>query len=287
MIRYIRKNIRECESEAGIFMDITMLGTGNAMVTECYNTCFVLRDGDRHLLVDGGGGNTLLAQLKHAGFDWMDMREIFVTHKHVDHIMGVVWMIRMICQHMRQGAYDGEAVIYGHAEVIALLRELSEKLIQKKDVAMIGQRLHLIPVEDGASKEILGKKVTFFDIQSTKAKQFGFCMDLGAGRKLTCCGDEPYNSCEEAYAKDSTWLLHEAFCLHGQADIFHPYEKHHSTVKDACELAERYSVPNLILYHTEESHGDQRQKLYLEEGRKYFSGNLLVPEDLDVISLHS
>ena len=23
-------------------MNITMLGTGNAMVTECYNTCFVL-----------------------------------------------------------------------------------------------------------------------------------------------------------------------------------------------------------------------------------------------------
>ena len=112
MIRYIRKNIKECESEAGIFMDITMLGTGNAMVTECYNTCFVLRDGDKHLLVDGGGGNTLLAQLKHAGFDWMDMREIFVTHKHVDHIMGIVWMIRMICQHMKQGQYEGEATIY-------------------------------------------------------------------------------------------------------------------------------------------------------------------------------
>ena len=39
-------------------MNITMLGTGNAMVTECYNTCFVLEDGDKHLLVDGGGGNT-------------------------------------------------------------------------------------------------------------------------------------------------------------------------------------------------------------------------------------
>ena len=76
-----------------------------------------------------------------------------ISHKHIDHIMGIIWMIRMICQHMRQGAYDGEAVIYGHAEVIALLRELSEKLIQKKDVAMIGQRLHLVPVEDGASKE--------------------------------------------------------------------------------------------------------------------------------------
>ena len=34
-------------------MNITMLGTGNAMVTECYNTCFVLQDGEKHLLVEG------------------------------------------------------------------------------------------------------------------------------------------------------------------------------------------------------------------------------------------
>ncbi len=25
-------------------MKITMLGTGNALVTECYNTCFVIED---------------------------------------------------------------------------------------------------------------------------------------------------------------------------------------------------------------------------------------------------
>lgn len=29
-------------------------------------------------------------------------------------------------------------------------------------------------------------------------------------------------------------------------DIFDPYEKHHSTVKDACELAEKLNVENLI-----------------------------------------
>ena len=113
-------------------MNITMLGTGNAMVTECYNTCFVLEDGDKHLLVDGGGGNTLLRQLKQAGFDWKDMREIFVTHKHVDHIMGVVWMIRMICQNMKQGQYDGEATIYGHEEVIRILKEMAEMLYPAK-----------------------------------------------------------------------------------------------------------------------------------------------------------
>lgn len=172
-------------------MNITMLGTGNAMVTECYNTCFVLQDGEKHLLVDGGGGNTLLRQLKQAGFDWKDMREIFVTHKHVDHLMGIIWMIRMICQHMRQGAY----------------------------------------------------------------------------------------------AKDSTWLLHEAFCLHGQADIFHPYEKHHSTVKDACELTEQLHVKNLLLYHTEDRNLAKRKELYTEEGKRYYHGNLYVPDDLEKLSL--
>ena len=106
-----------------------------------------------------------------------------------------------------------------------------------------------------------------------------------SGRKLTCCGDEPYNSCEEAYAKDSTWLLHEAFCLHGQADIFHPYEKHHSTVKDACELAEQLHVKNLLLYHTEDRNLAKRKDLYTEEGKRYYHGNLYVPEDLEKISL--
>lgn len=56
-------------------MKLTMLGTGNAVVTECYNTCFVLEDEertqeDRYFLVDGGGGNGLLHQLKEAGISW-------------------------------------------------------------------------------------------------------------------------------------------------------------------------------------------------------------------------
>ena len=41
-------------------MKLTMLGTGNAKVTECYNTCFLLSDAGRYFLVDGGGGNGIL-----------------------------------------------------------------------------------------------------------------------------------------------------------------------------------------------------------------------------------
>ena len=233
-------------------MKLTILGTGNALVTECYNTCFALQDGDEVFLVDGGGGSTILTRLKQAGIDIGSIHTIFVTHKHIDHILGIIWMIRIIGQKMNGGKYDGNVIIYAHDEVTTLLQDFSEKLLQKKDTEFIGMRLHLIPVADGESKEILNKKVTFFDIQSTKARQFGFCMELGNGEKFTCCGDEPYHPCEEKYAKNSTWLLHEAFCLSSQAEIFHPYEKHHSTVKDACELAEKLHVKNLLLYHTED-----------------------------------
>ena len=266
-------------------MKLTMLGTGNAIVTECYNTCFVMQEEDQYFLVDGGGGSTLLRQLKYAGIDWKNIRNIFVTHKHLDHITGILWMIRMICQNMNRGEYEGEATIYAHDEVIALLKDMAGKLLQKKETVFIDDRLHLQIVEDGESIKILDKKVTFFDIQSTKAKQFGFCMELGKGEKLTCCGDEPYNVCEKQYAENSAWLLHEAFCLDSQAEIFHPYEKHHSTVKDACKLAAELNVKNLLLSHTEDKNILRRKELYTKEGREYFNGNLLIPDDLESVEI--
>lgn len=286
-----------------------MLGTGNAQATQCYNTCFVLEEQNHYFMVDAGGGNTILGRLREAEVDWRDVRDIFVTHKHIDHILGIVWMMRMICQNMKQGSYEGEARIYAHQEVAEILADLGETLLQKKHAAYIRMQtlsdyqneeskssqskglagretcLRLLIVEDGQSCEIIGHDVTFFDIHSTKAKQFGFCMYLSGHEKLTCCGDEPYNELEERYARGSKWLMHEAFCLYGQADVFKPYEKHHSTVKDAAELAASLDVENLILYHTEDKNMCRRKELYTEEGSRYFHGNLYVPEDLECFEL--
>ncbi len=266
-------------------MKLTMLGTGYATVTDCYNTCFVLNDGVKYLLVDGGGGNALLCRLKEAGINWKDIRDIFVTHKHIDHLLGIIWMVRMICQNMNRGTYDGEARIYAHDEVISLIERMARDLLGAKEVSFVGNRLRLITVGDGEEREIIGRKTAFFDIHSTKAKQYGFSMDLGGGAKLTCCGDEPYNECARKYAEGSKWLLHEAFCLYSQAARFRPYEKHHSTVKEACELAQRLGAENLLLYHTEDKNIKNRKELYTAEGRQYYSGNLHVPDDMEVLEL--
>ena len=139
-------------------MKLTILGTGNAAVTECYNTCFVLSEKDDYFLVDGGGGNGILHQLKHAGIDWKQVRTIFVTHKHLDHIMGILWMIRMVCQNISRGQYEEDAVIYAHEEVIGLLKGMAENLLQKKKPLFwisvsISSRLRT-----GSQKKFSGKK---------------------------------------------------------------------------------------------------------------------------------
>ena len=80
--------------------------------------------------------------------------------------------------------------------------------------------------------------------------------------------------------------MHEAFCLYRDREIYKPYEKHHTTVKEACEHAEELKVKNLILYHTEDKNIARRKELYTEEGRAYYHcGNLMVPEDLERIVL--
>ena len=43
---------------------VIILGTGNAGVKNCYNTCFALKNKNEYLLVDAGGGNGILKQLE-------------------------------------------------------------------------------------------------------------------------------------------------------------------------------------------------------------------------------
>ena len=87
------------------------------------------------------------------------------------------------------------------------------------------------------------------------------------------------------YAANSDYLLCEAFCLYEDREVFKPYEKHHSTVKEACELAQAMQIPNLVLWHTEDSNVAGRERLYKSEGKKFYGGNIFVPDDESLIAL--
>ena len=96
-------------------MKLTILGTGNAMVTKCYNTCFAIEQNDEYFLVDGGGGNQILSQLEKASIDWKKIKNIFVTHKHIDHITGIIWLVRVFTQNMSRGTFDKVVNLYANS----------------------------------------------------------------------------------------------------------------------------------------------------------------------------
>ena len=265
---------------------IIVLGTGNASVTKCFNTCFLLQDAEgNYFMVDAGGGNGILTCLEKAQVSVSDIHELFVTHKHTDHLLGVIWIIRNVGQMIEKGNYHGDLHIYCHEELTKIIREICAMTLVEKITKLFEKRIWIHQVEDGEERKILNYTVHFFDIRSTKAKQFGFVTTLNNGKRLTFCGDEPYQEHCYPYTYETDYLLHEAFCLYEQRDIYKPYEKCHSTVKDAAELAKRLCVKNLVLWHTEDDTIRKRKSLYKKEAKKYFKGKIFVPYDGEIIEL--
>ena len=256
-------------------MKLTMLGTGHAMVTNCYNTCFLLSDKERYFLVDTGGGNGILRQLKAIGVAVYDIHDIFITHKHIDHLQGIYWLLRMYAS----AKEDLDVRIYSHREVIEIITSQTGMLFDERQKERLSRRVELIEVSDGEAREIIGHQVTFFDKHSSRATQYGFTMVLDEERKLTCLGDEPYTEWEREYAENSEWLMHEAFQVE---TLTHGY---HATVETAAINAKKLKAKNLIIYHTEDKHLDIRKQWYTEEALRYFDGNVHVPDDLEEIDL--
>ncbi len=264
---------------------ITILGTGNAMVTKCYNTCFMIENNGEYLLVDAGGGNGILIQLKKAGLSLKKVHQMYLTHVHTDHILGAVWVVRQIAAWLGKGKYEGNFTVYGNEKVIRTIREICSLTLAEKFTCFFDNRIFFKAMEDGEKIRLLNADFQVFDIHSTKEKQFGFSMLFPDSLRLTCLGDEPYAESSELYAKGCDYLMSEAFCLFADAERYAPYEKHHSTAKDAAILAEKLGVKNLILYHTEDDHMEKRKKLYTKEAAAYYHGNIFVPEDLEIIEI--
>ena len=118
---------------------LVILGTGFAMATKCFNTCFFLELEDGSLfLTDAGGGNGILRQLEVTNFDYNKCHHMFVTHGHTDHVLGVVWIIRKVADLMNKGKFAGKFHIYCHDVVKDMLEKMSAMTLKKKDFARVG-----------------------------------------------------------------------------------------------------------------------------------------------------
>ena len=182
------------------------------------------------------------------------------------------------------GKIDTKINIYCNDVVYKAITEVSKYVLQEKLIKGIEKIIDFHILEDNEQKEINGKRYTFFDINAKGTKQFGFETNIN-NKRLIFLGDETLNSKLNERVKNADYVMHEAFCLDSEESIFGAYEKNHSTVKTASQIMNELNVKNLILYHTEESHGEERKELYTKEGKESFNGNIIVPNDLEEIEI--
>lgn len=261
---------------------IIVLGTGHAVVKNIYNTCFAMQKGNEYLLVDAGGGSQILSHLEKMNISLQNIHHIFVSHNHTDHVLGIIWVLRIITSMMKGNHYQGNLYIYGHDEVIDGIKTMCEITLQKALTSLFGNRVIFVEVKDGDQHQFMDDTFTFFDIHSTKMKQFGFVIQDAS---ITFAGDEPYNELCDQYTMGTKMLLHEAFCLYRDKDIYKPYEKHHSTALDAGKIASKLGAKQLVLWHSEEDTYENKKELYTKEAQDAFDGEIFVPQDLEIITL--
>lgn len=274
---------------------ITMLGTGHAMTLDCFNTCFVYENENGKMLVDTGGGQQLLRQLRDAGISSREIQTVFISHQHTDHLLGLPWLFRTLGG---PGGGDRKLTLYMHEELMGVATGIL-RLLLPDNMSRLGKSVQFIPVKTGDTAEIAGRMVRFFDLYSPNVTQYGFSMILGNGEKLVFHGDVPFDARNRGEIQGAEYLLHEAFQLESEKleppfpgageplpGMKKPGGMGHSTVREAASYAESLGVKNLILFHGSDRDLANRKKAYTAEARQAFQGNIFVPNDLDVIDLN-
>lgn len=265
------------------------LGTGYAVATKCYTTSFLvsntIEEKEEYFMIDAGGGSGVLTQLEKSNITVEQIHHMFLSHAHTDHIIGAVWMLRMIGHRIQGGSYEGNFHIYCLEHIANGLIDMCRLMLPPRLMELFGERIIFHCLADGMKFEILGRETTFFDAGSKKTPQYGVHIALQNGKTFVYLGDEPYRDCSEGYAKGADYFMHEAVCVEAEEERFHPHKIAHSTVRDAAEFAEQLNAGCLILHHTSDHALNIRKETFTSDAKRFFRGNVWTPDDLDVMIL--
>ena len=100
---------------------LVMLGVGHGGVTDLYNTCFLIKNDKGDFLVDTGGSIEIIKRLKSVNVDILDIKNIFISHSHTDHILGIFWLFKKLASMARHIKVDDKINIYCNGIVYHIL----------------------------------------------------------------------------------------------------------------------------------------------------------------------
>ena len=111
---------------------IVFLGTGNGMTLDLYNTCFSIQNNNENFLIDTGGSVEIIRRLENSNIELKDIKHIFVSHNHTDHILGLIWIFKKIGVDAIAGRIQEKINIYCNDVVYESISEISKLILPKK-----------------------------------------------------------------------------------------------------------------------------------------------------------
>ena len=291
-------------------LDVLFVGTaGAAPSAQRGLPAIVVRRGGERLLFDCGEG-TQRQLMRSIGL--VDFEEIFLTHYHADHVLGLPGMLKSFALRQR----ERPLTIYGPPGLGSFWRLLDpivgrlpfkvtlHTIAPNHELRRDGYRLAAYEVDHRGLA--LGYAIVenprpgVFDPDRAQALGITPGPDFGRlqsgetvngvrpdqvmgkprrGRKLVLAGDTVPCDMTRLVAHEADLLVHEATLLEDEAE--RARETRHSTALGAAELAAAARVTMLALTHVSPRYGGREVK---EEARVAFE-NTVVPRDFDRIEL--
>jgi len=296
-------------------MKLVFLGTSAAQPTpERGLTCICLEKEGEILMFDAGEG-AQISYLK-SGLGWNKKMKIFVTHLHGDHCIGILGLLQTMTLQNRTESMeiygpDGiEEFIAANIKVlnfglsfpvmITTVREgtvVNEKtytinsceadhsvtsysyLFQEKDKPgrFFPDKAKELGVPEG---ELWHKLQTGQDIQvgDKIVKSSDVLGEKRPGKRIGISGDTRPTKKLEEFFKDCDYLSFDSTFSHELQDK--ALETHHSTAKEAADLAKKANVSNLILTHFSARYNDE--SVLLEEAKTIHSSVIAAKDLLEI-----
>jgi ribonuclease Z len=264
-----------------------LVGTGAAANAERCHTCIAVQGDPEHtLLLDTGSGVEVVRHLLRAGVDLTSIRDVFLSHRHSDHVGGLELLL-LHCGLRAQAAGRplGNLAVHGHPLVLEVARDL---VTSTGSVApqMYGERLRWAPLAAGEPVELCwGARLYPFEVDHVPpaGSCWGCVVEVehhGRVSRLLYSGDTRPTPELVAQARDVDVILHECGGLDSSAEAV--YRVGHSTAGDAGRLAAAAGAGRLVLVHL---HRDDYVAAYRAEAAQHFGGPVVVGADLDSFSL--
>jgi ribonuclease Z len=291
-------------------LDVVFAGTAGSVPTARRGLpALLVRRGGERLLFDCGEG-TQRQLVRSIGLP--DVDDVFLTHFHVDHWLGLPGMLKTFDLRARERPLTVYGP-YGLEAVMKLLRRIHGR---------VGYPLHVRELEDGEVLRRDGYSIAAFGV-AHRVKAFGYALleeerpgrfdaelaerlgvrpgpDFGrlqsgeavagvspeqvlgpprAGRKIVVSGDTAPSELLSVVAHEADLLVHEATFVEEEAE--RAAQTSHSTAAQAATIARDANVRMLALTHLSTRYGGREVR---EEARAVFP-NTVVPHDFDSIEV--